>query len=193
MARICVIQGHPSRSDTHLCHALAAAYADGARAAGHEVRVVSVAALDFPLLREREDWEHGTPVADIAAAQQDVAWAEHLCIVYPLWLGALPALLKGFFEQLLRPGFAFTGHAGAGMQQCLRGRSARIVVTMGMPGIVYAWWYRAHTLRAFERNVLRFVGISPCRHSLVGMVEGMSEHAREGHLANMRALGAAAR
>lgn len=192
MRRICLIQGHPSRAQPHFCHALAAAYAQGARAAGHEVREINVADLDFPLLRERAEWEESPPPAAITRAQQDVAWAEHLVIVYPLWLGALPALLKGFFEQLLRPGFAFRGAVGGGVQ-LLRGRSARTIVTMGMPGIVYRLWYRAHTLRAFERNVLRFVGIRPCRHSVVGMVEGLSDLARAEWLAHLRSLGARAR
>lgn len=191
MSRICLIQGHPSRG-AHFCHALAQSYADGARAGGHELREIRVTELDFPLLREREDWE-GTPPPAIAAAQQDLAWAEHLVIVYPLWLGALPALLKAFFEQVLRPGFAFKGVVGQAAQLPLRGRSARIIVTMGMPGIVYRLWYRAHTLRAFERNVLRFVGIKPCRHSVVGQVEGLSELARAEWLAHLRSLGARAR
>ncbi|GMU42456.1 MAG: NAD(P)H-dependent oxidoreductase [Xanthomonadales bacterium] len=191
MRRICLIQGHPSR-DNHFCHALAQAYMDGARTAGHDVREIRVAELDFPLLRERADWE-GAPPPAIAAAQRDFDWAEHLVIVYPLWLGALPALLKAFFEQLLRPGFAFQGKVGEATHLPLRGRSARTIVTMGMPGIVYRLWYRAHTLRAFERNVLRFVGIKPCRHSVVGQVEGLSELARAEWLGHLRSLGARAR
>ena len=41
--RILIILGHP-RTDS-LCGALARAYAEGAEAAGHEVRVVSLGAL----------------------------------------------------------------------------------------------------------------------------------------------------
>ena len=26
----------------------------------------------------------------------------------------------------------------------LKGKSARIIMTMGMPGIVYRWWFGAH-------------------------------------------------
>ena len=32
-------------------------------------------------------------------------WAEHLVFLFPLWLGDMPAVLKGFLEQLMRPGF----------------------------------------------------------------------------------------
>ena len=33
--------------------------------------------------------------------------AEHIVFVFPLWLGKMPALLKGFLEQEMRPGVAF--------------------------------------------------------------------------------------
>lgn len=52
--RIALIQAHPDAAGGHLCHALAQAYADGAARAGHEVRVIDVAHLDFPLLRSRK-------------------------------------------------------------------------------------------------------------------------------------------
>jgi putative NADPH-quinone reductase len=53
-----------------------------------------------------------------------VAWADHLVIIYPLWLGSMPGMLKSFFEQLLRPGFAFAPAAGRGMpRKLLKGRS----------------------------------------------------------------------
>ncbi|MDD3762031.1 MAG: NAD(P)H-dependent oxidoreductase [Nevskiales bacterium] len=171
---ILVIQGHPDPSGRHFCDALAAAYADGARAAGHRVRRLRVARIEFPLLSRRQDWETAarTPEA-IRDAQDAIVWAEHLVIVYPLWLGSMPARLKGFFEQVLRPGFAIEPLAGGRLwAQCLKGRSAHIIVTMGMPGTVYRLYFRAHSLKALERNILRFCGIGPIRETVIGMVEG---------------------
>jgi putative NADPH-quinone reductase len=113
MTRIAIIQGHPTSGGGHFCHALAEAYAEGAFAGGHQVRLINVADLDFPLLRSKADWDEAPPPSVIAEVQQTLAWAEHLVIIYPLWLGGLPALLKGFLEQALRPAF-MTGGAGAG-------------------------------------------------------------------------------
>jgi putative NADPH-quinone reductase len=60
---------------------------------------------------------------------------------FPLWLASMPALLKGFFEQALRPGFALgPTEPGRMWKKLLKGRSARIVVTMGMPALVYRWY-----------------------------------------------------
>jgi putative NADPH-quinone reductase len=160
--RILTLQGHPDRSAPHLCHALEAAYAEGATQAGHAVRRVDVAKLDFPLLRSQQDWEHGTLPPSLQQAQEDLAWASHLVLFFPLWLGDMPALFKGFLEQVARPGFAFKGDAtNPFAQKGLKGKSARVVVTMGMPAVVYRWYFRAHSVKSLERNILGFVGVAP--------------------------------
>lgn len=172
--RILIIQAHPDSSAPHLLHALAQSYADGASEAGHEVRWTRVAELDFPLLRSQAEWEHGELPPGLRQAQEDIAWAEHLVICFPLWLGDMPALLKGFLEQVARPGFAFKykdkGEGTAFNQKGLTGRSARVVVTMGMPAMVYRWYFRAHSVKSLERNILAFVGIAPVHATLIGMV-----------------------
>lgn len=177
--RILIVQGHPDAAADHFCHALARSYEEAAVAAGHEVQTVQVSGLDFPILRSKQDWVSGTTPPALAAAQAAILWAEHLLIVFPLWLGDMPALLKAFFEQVARPGFAVQP-AGKerGGRKLLGGRSARIVVTMGMPAFVYRWYFGAHSVKSLERNVLRFTGIAPVRRSLIGLVEGSAPHRR---------------
>lgn len=187
--RILVIQGHPDPEGQHFCHALAEAYAAGAAQAGHPLRRIEVATLDFPLLRDKATFENGPLPASLAGSQEALAWAEHVVLVYPLWLGTMPALLKGYLEQVLRPDFAFDYRGRAAGTPRLKGRSARIVVTMGMPGWIYRWYFGAHGLRNLERNILRFCGIAPVRHSLVGSVERRDGSARSRWLARIRELG----
>lgn len=188
--RILVIQGHPDAGARHFCHALADAYVDGARAAGHEVKRAAVAELSFPVLRSQHDFEHGSVPAGLAAVQADIAWAEHLVIVFPLWLGDMPALLKAFLEQVARPGFAFEAADGNPFgKKKLAGRSARVVVTMGMPAIVYRWYFRAHSVKSLERNILGFVGIAPVDETLIGMVGALKPDSAANWLAALRKLG----
>ena len=192
MRRIALIDGHPDASGSRYLHALAQAYGEGATSAGHEVRIIKVSALKFPLIRTREEWEHHQPPKDIAAAQDAVKWAQHVVLLYPLWLGDVPAFLKGFLEQLSRPGFAFEYDSSGGTRTLLDGRSARVIVTMGMPAPFYSWFYRAHSLKSLERNVLKMIGFGSIRHSLIGMVEGSAGH-RERWLDRIRELGRRAR
>ena len=190
MTRVLIVQGHPDAGTPHLCHALAAAYGEGARQTGSEVRLLEVAALDFPLLRSQHAWEQEALPAGLQQAQQDIAWAQHIVFFFPLWLGDMPALLKGFLEQVARPGFAFgAGARTAFTSKGLKGRSARVVVTMGMPAFVYRWWFAAHSIRALKRNVLQFVGIAPVRATIVGAVGQLSPQRAQHWLERMRRLG----
>jgi putative NADPH-quinone reductase len=192
--RILILQGHPDTGEAHLCHALADHYREGADAQGHEVRVIDLAALDFPLLRSQKEWET-TPLPDsLTAAQASIAWCHHLALFFPLWLGDMPALVKAFLEQVLRPGFAFEYVEGNPLgRKGLKGRSARVVVTMGMPAAIYRHLYRAHSVKSLERNILGFVGLSPVRETLIGSVETMSEQRRKAWFRKLHELGANAR
>lgn len=189
--RIVLIQGHPDTTGPHLCHALAAAYAAGAEDAGHTVRFIQVADLDFPLLRSQQAWEEGALPAGLQQAQTDIRWAEHIVLFFPLWLGDMPALLKGFLEQVARPGFAFEHEAGHATftKKGLTGRSARVVVTMGMPALIYRWYFRAHSVKSLRRNILGFVGIAPVHETLIGMVGDLKANDASRWLAKLRRLG----
>ncbi len=196
MSRIAIIQGHPDPDPRRLCHLLGEAYAEGARGAGHEVYIARVATLDFPLLRSQADWEAGVDGApeSLVEVMEACTRADHFVLIYPLWLGTMPALLKGFLEQTFRPGVALSNEADGGFPKPkFRGKSARVVVTMGMPAIAYRWLFRAHSLKSLERNILKFAGVKPVRETLFGLVDRAGdERVRSRWLAKMRDLGARA-
>ena len=188
--KILLIQGHPDPAAGHLCHVLAQAYGDGALEADRDVRTLPVAQLDFPLLRSQHAWTNEPVPPSLASAQDDIHWADHLVFFFPLWLGGMPALLKGFLEQVARPGFALKrDEKNPFKAKLLKGRSARLVVTMGMPALVYRYFFRAHSIKALERNILGFVGIAPIEETLIGAVDAMDDKARAQWLDKLRELG----
>ena len=188
--RIAIIQGHPDPRGIHFGHALAAAYSQGARDGGHETKRIEVAKLDFPLLRSQEDFEHGAPPDAIRQAQETINWADHVVIFFPLWMGTMPALLKGFLEQVFRPAFASDPSATGGLPKGrLKGKSARIIVTMGMPAFFYRLYFLAHGVRGLESGVLRLAGFGPIRESLIGSVDAANPAQRGAWLKKMRVLG----
>jgi putative NADPH-quinone reductase len=186
--RVAIIQGHPDPAGGHLLHALADAYAEGAVAEGHEVRRVEVAGLEFPLLRTQAEFETGAMPPGLIQARDDMRWAEHWVFLFPLWHGTMPALFKGFLEHIFRPGFAMEYGKRGFPKRLLAGRSARIVVTMGMPPLMYRWYFGAYGLRGFERSVLSFAGIKPVRESLFGLTFA-DDRKRARWLADMRRHG----
>jgi putative NADPH-quinone reductase len=191
--RILILDGHPDPDEGRFVHALAAAYREGAEAGKHEVIMIRLADVEFPLLRTQAEYEKGDVSDAVRRCQDAMDWATHVVILYPLWLGSMPALLKGLLEQMLRPGFGFsTAKLGRSPVKLQHGKTARIVVTMGMPGWLYRWYYRSHSLRSLQRNILRFIGLRRIRATVVGGVATLDKVKRGEYLAKMRALGSLA-
>jgi putative NADPH-quinone reductase len=195
--RVALIQGHPDGAGGHYCHALAEAYARAAREAGHEVTLIDVGRLAFPLLRGRAD-QRAAPPPDIAAAQAALVGAEHVVLVFPVWNGGMPAFTRGFFEQVFRPSFVFPdanhdeplGLASFFVnRKGLTGRSARIIATMQMPGLVYRCTFHPRG----ERSHFSVSGLGPIRETFIGGVESMTALRRAAWLAKVAALGQSAR
>ncbi len=192
--RILVIDGHPDPKGPHFVHELAEFYRRGAKEGGHDVRVIKVGGLRFPLIKNSRSYVKGKVPASIAAAQKSILWAEHVAVFYPLWLGTLPAKLKGFLEQVLRPGFGFAERgAGQRPQRLLTGRTARIVVTRGMPELFDEIDRSPHSIRNVAGDVLGLCGVRPVKIMLYEGVETMTDVRRDKAHYDMRSLGANAR
>ncbi len=193
MKRIAVIDAHPDSSPSRFGHAIVSAYAEAARAAGHEVREIRLAGQNIPILESRKQWiEDDVPNA-VRPGQDAIKWAQHIVFYYPLWMGDMPALLKAFIEQAFRPNFALDyGEEGSRQmpKKLLEGRSARLIVTMGMPALFYRAYYASHSVRSFERNILKLTGIAPVTTSLIGNVDRSEGH-RQRWLKKIAAHGAA--
>ncbi len=171
--RILVIQGHPAAAS--LCTSLARAYAEGAQRSGAEVRLLKVHDLDFdPVLREGyrglQPLEPG-----LVTAQSDITWADHLVWVYPIWWGAMPALLKGFIDRTFLPGYAFKYRRGSSLwDKLLAGRSAELLVTMDSPPWYFRWVTRMPGHHQMKKAILEFCGIAPVRVHSFGPVRSAS-------------------
>jgi 1,4-dihydroxy-2-naphthoate octaprenyltransferase len=186
---VLLLVAHPRGGS--LCGALADAYAEGAQGAGTDLRRCDLAALRFepnityvsPRDQPCED--------DIRRAMQAIAWANHLVIVFPTWWGTMPALLKGFLDRVMMPGFAFAERAdGEGWERLLAGRSAHLLTTMDTPPWVYRWIYGAPGLNGLAKATLGFCGIAPVRRTIFGPVKGSSQAVRDRWIAQARQEGA---
>lgn len=174
--QILIVNGHPDGGRAHFCDAIAAAYEAGAIAAGHRVDRLDIASLDLPYVTSDAAWKQPAPNDGIRDAQRRIAAADHLVFVYPLWLGDMPAMLKSFLEQVSCDGFILSVDDKGRWRQGLKGKSARIIVTMGMPALVYRLYFLSHSVRSLVRNVLGFAGAGPVGQTIVGSIEKSPEH-----------------
>jgi 1,4-dihydroxy-2-naphthoate octaprenyltransferase len=187
---VLIILGHP-RTDS-LCGAMADAYEEGARAAGTAVHRLDLATLDFDPHVHTISPNQQTFEDDIHKARELILWAEHLVFVYPTWWGTMPALLKGFLDRVLTPGFAFnTCEGGTGYQGLLGGRSAQLITTMDTPPLIHRLVYRQPGRNAMARATLGFCGIRPVRSLVFGSVKDSSLQQRQQWLEQARRQGRA--
>lgn len=187
---IVILDGHPDPTPDHLCHALTESYRSGAVDAGHDASLIRIADLDSPILQTPLDFQNQPTPVPLHPARDLLLAADHVVLVYPLWLGTLPAYTKAFLEQIFHYDTAFErGADDAWPQGKMKGKSARIVVTMGMPSLFYRLWYRAHSLKSLERNIFRFIGFSHVRSTLFGMVEAADDTKISSRKRKMRTLG----
>lgn len=146
-----VVLAHPL-SDS-LCAHLAHEAIDALRARGATVDVLDLYAEAFqPALTEAERRLHYAtpePGPDIVALQQRLAAAEMLVLVFPTWWFSMPAMLKGWFDRVWAPKFAF--EHGTPLKPLLTGlKSCLVVTTLGSP-----WWIDAIVMRQPVKRVLK--------------------------------------
>ncbi|MHB8346387.1 MAG: NAD(P)H-dependent oxidoreductase [Acidiferrobacterales bacterium] len=184
--KILVILAHPAPAS--YCGALATAYAQGAGESRAEVRQLVLADLKFNPVHAGG----GQVEADIIQARDAIMWAEHLVFVYPILWGTIPALLKGFIERTFVPGFAVNFSEGSRLwDRLLKGRSARLIVTMNSAPFIYRWVFGEPAHKTMKRAILKFCGVSPVRITAIGPMRAASKERREAWLENVRKAGRA--
>lgn len=187
MKKIALVLGHPDSAS--FCGSIARTYCDSATAAGHAVRVLALGDMQFdPILRhgyrQRQELEDC-----LREAQEAITWASHLVFVYPIWWGSMPALLKGFFDRTLLPGYAFRYRKDSQFwDKLLTGRSAQVFMTMDTPPWYYRFVYGMPSHRQIKRTILGFCGIAPVRITSFGPVRYADEALRSRWLAEVSAI-----
>lgn len=158
MKKILVFLGHPN-SDSYSGR-VATAYEQSARNAGHEVERLNIADLHFDpnlkmgykVIQELEP--------DLKMVQDKILWAEHIVFVYPNWWCTMPALMKGMFDRMWLPGFAFNfDKVTKKLIQRLKGKTARVIIVAGTHSPLKTWWKFGDFTNEIAHGILGFSGI----------------------------------
>jgi putative NADPH-quinone reductase len=166
------------------------AYVEGAKASGAEVQELYLGDIKFDPLATSSLAHLAEMEPDLAAAQAAIKWAEHLVFVYPIWWGTIPALLKGFIERTFLPGFAVHFHEHSPLwDKLLKGRSARLIVTLNTPPWIYRWFLGQPGHKTMKKTILEFCGVRPVRITDIGPMRNASAERRKRWLKQVRALG----
>lgn len=188
MRNVFIWVGHPRAGSFN--HALAEAYARGARESGADVRVQALSDMTFSTDFMGYDGQPAALEPDLKAWQDNLVWADHVVFITPYWWGGLPAQAKAVLDRALSPGFAFKYHKqGMGWDKLLTGRTGDIFITSDTPPFWDRWVYGQPGRKVLTRLVYKFVGIKPRVVKQIGRIQGSSDSKRQGWLQKVEAFG----
>lgn len=190
MKKICLIYCHPNPDSLNA--AIADAYERGAIAGGHSVRRLNLYEMEFdPSVVFTGAGKQQPLEPDLAAAQETIAWAEHVVFVFPTWWGGVPARLKGFFDRTFLEEWAYRYEDPKSLlpKKLLAGRSAHLLYTMNTPPLLFQLVIGDPIWRSLKLGTLGFVGLAPVRRTVFGPVKKSTDAQRQRWLAAVEAGG----
>jgi len=162
---ILIINGHPDTES--FVSALFNKYVENINQSKHDVKILNLSVMKFdPVLRfglrKRMD-----PDEEIELSQELIKWADHFVFFYPIWFGAVPSLLKGWFERVFTPGIAYNMD-GFRITKLLKGKTSHLVSTSGSPVF---WQIISGNLELrMVKRLLNFCGIKTIMVDRFGLV-----------------------
>lgn len=188
MKKILIINGHPDKESFNF--ALSDAYKKGALHSGAEVKQINIRDLKFDLnlqfgYRKRIELE-----PDLLESQEKLKWADHIVWFYPIWWGSVPAIMKGFLDRVLLPGFAFKKREGSvWWDKYFTGRTSHLICTMDQPTWYYRWINKGPSHSAMKKLTLNFIGITTVRITSIGPLRLSKDQFREKWLKKIERFG----
>ena len=156
--KILVFLGNPTNDS--FSAKIADTYETSAREAGFEVERVNIGNMNFdPVLhRGYKDIQQLEP--DLCMMQDKIRWADHIVFVYPNWWCSMPALMKGMFDRMWLPGFAFNfDKETKKLVKRLTGKTARVIIVAGTHSPFMTWWKFGDYTNEISHGILDFAGI----------------------------------
>lgn len=186
MKKILVLQGHTDKNSFvfSLAKSFETAYEDR-----FSIETVDLSKINFdPVLKN--GYKEELPLEEcLIDAQKKILQSDILVIFYPTWWGTMPAKLKGFFDRVFLPGFAFKYIEGENLpKKLLKGKIAYLVTTMDTPPFFYRFFQGNLGVKLLEKLILGFSGIKVKKKVLIGPVAKMDSKKREKWLNNMSSL-----
>lgn len=186
--KVLIINGHPDKESFN--YALSNAYITGLKKSDAEYKIINIRELDFnPNLqfgyRKRTELE-----PDLLEAQEKLKWADHLVWIYPVWWGSVPAIMKGFLDRVLLPGFAFKKREGSvWWDKFFTGKTARLICTLDQPPWFYTLINGRPSHHAMKRLTMNFIGVRKVRITTIGPLRLSKDSFRQKCIEKVQALG----
>ena len=188
MENILVILGHPDYNS--LNGSIFNQYIKGAKESGFNVRTLKLGNLKFDPILHNGYKKIQELETDLQKAQNDLKWAQHIVFIFPTWWGAPPALLKGFLERAILPGFAFKYKQDSMLwHKYFKGKTSRLIITMDGPKFFYKYFVGSPGTKMMEKGILNFIGVKKVKKTILSRIRFKDKNKIKKHLNKIYMLG----
>jgi putative NADPH-quinone reductase len=185
--RVLVLAANPKKDS--FVSSLAEAYVNSAKK-NHQVELIKISDMAFNIDLPCAYDDESALEDSLKSFQAYLAWCDHLVIFTPIWWGSLPAKLKGLIDRTFLPGFAFQYEKGKSIpKKLLKGKTARIVMTMDTPPWYYFLIQGAPAIKQLKVTTLEFVGFHSVKSKMIGPIISSTKASRAKWINNMSKLG----
>lgn len=174
-----ILYAHPF--ETSFNHAVLEVVTRTLRAHQSEVVVRPLYQLNFQPIARTTDFAAlatGETSADVREEQGWVRWADGIILIYPVWWTGMPAILKGYFDRVFTPGFAYQYQDGI-KHRLLQGKQGLIFSTTGATRDAYEKGMFEAMNRTVDEGIFAFSGIEVRDHHYMSNLPGSTAEERE--------------
>jgi len=150
-----------------------------------EVKVKDLYRMNFNPVFQAQELEK--PLPDVLQEQKDVAWADTLIFIYPIWWHERPALLKGWIDRVFSYGFAYQ-YGAHGFEGLLHGKKALVFTTAGADAESAKKSGQADDIKAMVHGTLEGCGFEIVNNTNFYAVDSASDEGRKAMLAQVREI-----
>lgn len=183
---VLLIYSHPYSKSFN--HALKDSVKTALNSCGCDVRVRDLYAEGFnPVLSVKDlaGMRQGKSSSDIQKEQEQVAWANVLVVIHPIWWTGLPAMMKGYIDRVFSFGFAYTYENGT-PKGLLTGKKVFIINTTGAPYDYYAQAGMHNALKkTSDEGIYAFCGMEVVDHVFLGAIPVVTDDIRKRYLSDV--------
>ena len=187
--RTLVVIAHPAKESFN--HALKTEIVNGLIEIGHEVQIRDLYEYSFDAVLGADDWRSYSDVSketavDVRDEQLLIQWADHLIFIYPTWWWGPPAILKGYLDRVLLPGFAYLANE-EGIKGLLTDKKVYIFQTTGSDKeFLQSSGFEKSIKEMMRTGVFGFCGAEVMHHEFIPEIQSKNLEERKKILSSFR-------
>lgn len=163
-----IVFNHPHEGS--YCTSILHAAEKGLKAGAHTFRIINLDRDGFdPVMRAKDlkafamagkDMDDALLDVDplVMKYKEDLEWAEHLVIIFPIWWMTSPAMTKGFIDKVIFPSVAYNMVKGKLVSR-IPVKKVTVITTMNTPAEIYKEMFDNSIEGSMLNGTFRQIGI----------------------------------